>query len=445
MSRIVSHRPMLVACLCLLLVGPFATPNSASAQDKYATAEELKLMQGFPAPKDKRVTRSNALLTPPFNRWSYLHMREIFPSASILPADKPINLDVAIDAGIDKIEIEEPDAAKKTDLATYFKKTYTDSMVVIHKGKIVHESYFNSMHANQPHQMMSVTKSFAGLLAMMAVADGKMSETDLVTKHVPELNKAGAFSGATVGQLVDMTNSMEYTEVYSDPNSGVRIYGATLGWTDKVEGIEYPENLYAYLQTLKADADHQHGEIFHYQTPKTDAVNWVTNRVTGQSFQDAMHQRLWSKIGTAGESYVLLDLGATPVAGGGLNTTPYNLARFAAMMINDGKFNGQQVVRPEVIKKLAQGGSINSFDNGPDSDGIVHPKGEWSYRAQWWVKHTEGMEAFMAIGIHGQWIYLDVDRDIAIIKQSSQPLSKDNYLNLYDLNAFYAIVNYLRD
>jgi hypothetical protein len=55
------------------------------------------------------------------------------------------------------------------------------------------------------------------------------------------------------------------------------------------------------------------------------------------------------------------------------------------------------------------------------------------------------MEAFMAIGIHGQWIYLDVNRDIAIIKQSSQPVSKDANLNGTDLNAFYAIVDYLSE
>ena len=97
----------------------------------------------------------------------------------------------------------------------------------------------------------------------------------------------------------------------------------------------------------------------------------------------------------------------------------------------------------DFIEKLSSGGDIKAFDDGPDSDGVIYPKGEWSYRAQWWVKHTPGMEAFSAIGIHGQWIYLDVDRDIAIVKQSSQPLSKDDYLNGYDLNAFYAIVAYL--
>jgi CubicO group peptidase (beta-lactamase class C family) len=140
---------------------------------------------------------------------------------------------------------------------------------------------------------------------------------------------------------------------------------------------------------------------------------------------------------------VLLDKNATLVAGGGLNATPYNLARFAIMMINDGRFNGRQVVPSAVIQKIAKGGSIKAFDNGPDSDGVVHAKGEWSYRAQWWVKHTKGMEAFMAIGIHGQWIYLDVNRKIAIVKLSSMPPSKDEYLDGYNLNAFYAVVGYL--
>lgn len=429
-----------------VVLGVFTIPAHlvAQEQDKYATAAELKLMEGFPPPPDKRVTRANALLTPPFNRWSYLHMRMIYPSAPIVAADKATGIDKAIDKGIDEVKVKDPDSGAMTDMPTFLKKTYTDALVVIHGDKIVYEKFFNGMHANHPHQMMSVTKSFAGLLGMMAVEDGKLKEEDLVTKYVPELKKAGAFADATFGQVLDMTNSMEFTEDYADPRSGIRRYGAVLGWTDPVSGIEYEDNLYDYLVTLDIDKDHKHGEIFHYQTPKTDVVNWVTNRVNGQSFQDAMHEKLWSKLGTEGETYVLLDKNATLVAGGGLNATPYNLARFAIMMLDDGKFNGQQVVQPAVIKKLAKGGNIKAFDNGPDSDGVIYPKGEWSYRAQWWVKHTKGMEAVVAIGIHGQWIYLDVDRDIAIIKQSSQPVSKHDFLNGYDLNAFYAIVSHLR-
>lgn len=65
---------------------------------------------------------------------------------------------------------------------TYFKETYTDALVVIKGDKVVFEKFLNGMNANQPHQMMSVSKSFAGLMGLLAVEEGKAKETDLVTQ-----------------------------------------------------------------------------------------------------------------------------------------------------------------------------------------------------------------------------------------------------------------------
>lgn len=70
--------------------------------------------------------------------------------------------------------------------------------------------------------------------------------------------------------------------------------------------------------------------------------------------------------------------------------------------------------------------------------------GDWSYRGQWWVRHTPGKEAFTAIGIHGQWIYIDVTRNIAIVKQSSQPTSATDYQTAYDILGFDVIIDHLR-
>jgi len=428
-------------------LGSFTTPSvvaADNAENKYATAAELGLMQGFPPPPDKQVTKATALQTAPFNRWSYQHMRMFYPTANVPAADVPVPLSKNIDSGLeDGVKIKEPGTGATKTMADFLKETWTDAIVVIRGDQIVYENYLNGMTPNTPHQMMSATKSFGGLLGLMAVEEGKLKEDELVTKYVPELKQAGAFADATFGQVLDMTNSMDFTEEYADPRSGIRTYGAVLGWTSKVEGVDYPDSLYDYLVTLDIDKNHKHGEIFHYQTPKTDVVNWVTNRVNNQSFQEALYEKVWSKIGTEGETYVLLDNNATLVAGGGLNATPYNLARFAMMMLNGGKFNGEQVVPEAVVETIAKGGSIEAFDAGPDSDDVVHKKGEWSYRGQWWVKHTPGMEAFMAIGIHGQWIYIDRNHDVAIVKVSSMPPSKDTYLDGYNLEGFYGIVDYL--
>lgn len=415
--------------------------------DKYASAAELELMKGFPPPVDKRVNRSNALMSPPYNRWSYQNMRMFYPTAGIPNADKPSPIQKSLDNDISGLSVAKPDASGRpsgvtVDMETYFRETFVDAFVVVQGNQIVFEKFLNGMHPHQPHQMMSVTKSFAGLFGLMAVEAGAVSENDPVVKYVPELEPAGAFREATFGQVLDMSNSMDFNEDYADPESGIVHYGVVLGLMEPIPGRTYAGSIYEYLPTLPKDPNHAHGEIFHYQTPKTDVVNWVTNRVTGASFQDDLYQKLWSKLGTDGETYVLLDKNATLFAGGGLNTGPYNLARFAMMMLDNGRFNGQQVVPPEVIKHLSAGASVQAFHNGSEAHGIMADN-NWSYRAQWWVRHEAGKKAFTAIGIHGQWIYIDITRKIAIVKQSSQPESSTDFYTAYDIHGFDAVIEYL--
>ena len=69
--------------------------------------------------------------------------------------------------------------------------------------------------------------------------------------------------------------------------------------------------------------------------------------------------------------------------------------------------------------------------------------GDWSYRAQWWIRHTPGKEAFSVIGVNGQWIYINVKKNIAIIRQSSQPVSSHNFYDEFNINAFDVIIGHL--
>lgn len=408
--------------------------------DPYATAEELGLMQGFPPPPGKRVDRSNALMAAPFNRWAYLHMRTIYPSAAVSISDTVRPLDVEIDSAITGLEVARADGSI-ADFPTFLRETYTDSLLVTTGDRLVYEFYSNGMHATAPHQMMSVTKSFAGLFALMAVADGLLDEGGRVGDLIAELAEATAFADATVGQLLDMTNSVDFSEDYADPASGIARYGMALGWLE-IPGMTASDSLYDFLATLQHDPALAHGEIFRYQTPKTDVINWFTNRATGKSFQDNMSEALWSKLGTEAPTYVLLDRCGTLVAGGGLNAAPRDLVRFAQMMLTDGVVGDERVVSSAIIDTLNAGGSREKFSRGPEAVGAM-AGGDWSYRAQWWIRHTPGREAISAIGVHGQWVYVDRERGIAIVKQSSQPVSSDPAADQFILNAFDAIIDHV--
>jgi CubicO group peptidase (beta-lactamase class C family) len=408
--------------------------------DPYASAAELGLMEGFPPPPDKRVDRTNALMVPPYNRWAYQHMRTIFPSAPIRTSSTAAPVDTQIDSGIDGLEVTRGDGSV-TDFPTFLRETYTDSFLVATPDRLVYEHYANGMTPTRPHQMMSCTKSFAGLFALMAAADGLLDEGQQITDIVAELTGASAFAGATVDQVLDMVNSMDFSEDYADLESGIARYALALGWLE-IPGLTASESLYDLLATLQRNPALEHGEIFCYQTPKTDVVNWLTNRVTGKSFQDQMSDVLWTKLGTEAETYVLLDRCGTLVAGGGLNAAPRDLMRFAMMMLNDGVAQGRQIVTPAIIATLEAGGSRDAFAAGPEAVGAM-AGGDWSYRAQWWIRHTPGREAITAIGVHGQWIYIDRRHRVAIVKQSSQPVSSDPSADQFILNAFDSVIGHL--
>ena len=431
----------LLLSMIALVKAQAADPINAEAiPSQYATAEDLGLMQGFPPPPDQRVDASNGIFGVPYNRWSYQHMRRIYPSAPVQPAKQPIHLKRGINADIETLLVKREDGSP-SNLQTFLSETYTDAFVVLQEDTVVYERYLNGMTPDTPHQMMSVTKSFAGLLALLASFEGLMSEQDAVTQWVPELSRSGAFNGATIGQLLNMTNSMRFSEDYHNPNSDIQRYGRVLGLFEKQQGETLPGNLYDYLMTLQKGASH-HGAQYEYHTPKADALNWVTNRVTGRSFEDDLSHRLWAHLGTDHETYVLLDKNGNLFAGGGLNATPNNLARFAAMMLNNGQFAGNQLIPTPIIDTIRAGASKQQFSKSFDAQGLLGD-GHWSYRAQWWVRDTPGKESINALGVNGQWISLDLERKVAIIRQSSQPVAFGPYYDDYMINAIDSITEYL--
>ncbi len=118
--------------LAIGLAAMFQLPLAMA--DDYATADEMGLMKGFPPPPENRVDRSS-LLKGPGNRWSYLNMRSLYPTAGIANANVSIPVRKSIDGAIEKLKIQKPGAGK-VDVDTWLKETYSDSMIVVHGDRI---------------------------------------------------------------------------------------------------------------------------------------------------------------------------------------------------------------------------------------------------------------------------------------------------------------------
>jgi CubicO group peptidase (beta-lactamase class C family) len=80
-----------------------------------------------------------------------------------------------------------------------------------------------------PHILMSVSKSMLGLVAGTLVERGELAENDLVTKYVPELANT-AYAGAKVRDLLDMRAGILFEEDYLATDGPIIDYRFAANW-----------------------------------------------------------------------------------------------------------------------------------------------------------------------------------------------------------------------
>lgn len=399
----------------LLRLGPvaiLATAAAAGAQQPPAVDE---LMQGAPVPVEQRVTLQN-FMQEPYSRWGFRHIRQLAPTADIYAGPGPVSPLQSQPLDLDKLVFDVGDD-RTLDLATWMEESRTDSFLVLHRGRIVYERYLHGMQPHLPHQMFSATKSFVGTLVLMLAEEGRIDLEQAVANYLPELADS-AFGSATVQQLLDMVTSVSFSEDYEDPRADIWQYGQ-IAWIGYDPSVPYtgPASMYDYLPTLKS-RDAEHGEAFHYVTPNTDVLAWLLSRVTGQPLQQLLAERIWQPLGAERSGYLWLDRGGIPMAGGGLNITARDAARFGQMILQDGYYNQRKVLPPTVAKRILTPRNRAVFNALYQDD--WYEEIAFGYHDQWW-SFNNTHRAVSAIGVHGQFIYLDSVADMVIVKQSAHP------------------------
>ena len=371
-----------------------------------ATAEALGLMVGSPPTEDKLVTLGNAFF-PPYNRWSFLHMRELFPTRKVTPPADFSNLKRSpVDISDVNVTLDD---GRETTAGEWLNNAYTDGFIVLHEGKVVHEQYLNGQKPSSQHIMFSVTKSFTSALIIGLAEDKVIDLDEIVSTYIPELAST-AFGDATVQHIMDMTNSIYYDETYDDPESDIGRY-----FTAFSPG---GSGLYHHLVTLdKKLPDYSHGEAFQYVTPDTEVLGWIIRRVTGRSVAENLEMRIWQPMGAEFSANYMLDPAGIELAGAGLSMSLRDAARFGQMILSNGSYNGQQVLSSKITDRIKTRRNIAEFTRYYDDPwyGVVAE----DYHDQWWS--YRGVDAVAALGIHGQFIYVNSEHNTVIVKQTSDP------------------------
>ncbi len=407
-----------------------AAPAVLNAVD--SDPRTMAWMTGSPPPLDKQVRFADgSMMRFPQSRWANSHFRELVPTKLISRGHGPVQaLPRAERQDLDAIQFTPIGATAPMTWAESLLANYTDGIVVLHRGQIVYERYLGALDADTAHIAYSVTKSFVGTIAACLVHEGLLDDSATVTHYVPELADS-AFGDATVRQVMDMTTGLQYSEVYTDPNAEIWSHARAGGLIPRPAAYQGPDSFYEFLQTVKKLG--AHGEAFSYKTINTDTLGWIVRRITGLSLAENLSQRIWSRLGVEHDAYITVDTAGTEFAGGGLNTTLRDVARFGEMMRNGGRVHGDQVVPQAVVDGIRRGADPVKF-----APAGYHTLPGWSYRSMWWVSHN-AHGAYMARGIHGQAIYIDPLAEMVIARYGSHHIAGNLGIDPHSLPAYHAM------
>ncbi|KND20720.1 6-aminohexanoate hydrolase [Pannonibacter phragmitetus] len=343
------------------------------------------------------------MLNPALNYLTFQHMDQMFATRTVaagaqvqpLPS-MPVSLEGEYTIG-----------EARLDLEGALEATHTNALVVLKDGNLVYETYRNGSDENTRFLTFSVAKSYVSTLIGLALADGHIkSLDDKVTDYLPEMKGSG-YDGPTIRDLLQMRSGVDWLEVY-EFGSDTQL---TTVHDNSLVGYKYRWCDYAAKESKPgANAAER---PFNYATLDTSVLGCILEKAVGKTGAEYMSEKLWKPAGMANDAYWIMD-GPPSVGreffGAGLAATARDHARFGLMFLNQGKSNGNQVVSADWVKEA----TVPSEGNEP-----AGPEEKLGYQYQWWTFPEN--DAYSALGLFHQYIYVDPTNNLVIMKATASP------------------------
>lgn len=285
---------------------------------------------------------------------------------------------------------------------SYLDYTLTDALLIIQNDSIILEYYSNGFQPTDTHISFSMSKSVISALIGIAIEEGHIQSIEnTVTEYLPEFEGTG-YDGVQIKDVLQMSSGVRFNEDYSDFYSDINIMG-------RYFAIGKPMRKFA--KTLIREREP--GTYNQYVSIDTQILGMILTEATGMSISEYMQNKLWEPIGAESDAFWIIDNEGMEFAVGGLNCTAKDYAKIGQLFLNLGNWGGKQLVPKEwVIASIT-----------PDASHLVpgirpNAKSKDGYGYQWWIPLGANDE-YNAQGIYTQFIYVDPDKYMVIVKLSS--------------------------
>jgi len=313
-------------------------------------------------------------------------------------------------------------------ISDWLERGGTTGFIVIKDGVIVHEEYAHGNTEATQAIAFSLSKSFLSFLIGNAVNDGLIDINQPVERYAPILAEGG-YKGVTVKNVMQMASGIHFDENYGDLNSDIVRYAGEL-LTGSIAKFT------AHLRNERPQ-----GADSHYVSADTQALGLVLEGATGISLQNYFKDRLWSKLGVEADAYWLTDPTGEVAAAVGLNAVLRDYARFGLLYLNEGRnFKGEQLVPVKWVHDSVTPDEPYLMPGRKDVFGKI----PFGYGYQWWTP-VDWQGDYSAVGIYGQFIYVNPAKRVVIAKTSAHASYNVDGQDMKDetMHAFQAIANAL--
>lgn len=312
-------------------------------------------------------------------------------------------------------EVTLPDAVD-----TWITDRTVTSLLVMKDGAIVYENYFQGTGPEDRRISWSVAKSYLSALLGVLLDEGAIPSLDVaVTDYAPKL-KGGAYDGATLLDVLQMSSGVVFDEDYLDQNSDINRMGRVLALGGEMDDFA------ADLTETFAPA----GQEWKYTSIDTHIVGMVIRGATGRSIPDLLSEKIIAPLGLEHAPYYVTDGVGTAFVLGGLNVTTRDYARFGQMFAQKGLWQGKQVVPADWVVTS----TLPSARTAP---------GEIGYGYQWWIPQGSPPGAYMARGIYGQYIYIDTEAGVVIVTTAADRKFREAGVSQQNVDMFRLIAESL--
>ena len=370
---------------------------------------------------------------PPWNRWSFQNIRQILPTAEVWRGSGPVRELPRNEQDLDGLDVPSTEGGTTT-LAGFLDETYTDGFIVIHKGAVVHERYFNGMDRRTLHLSQSVAKSVTAAAAGALVGKGLLDVNAPVTHYIPELNDT-AYRGALLQHVLDMTSGVSFDETYTDPFSDVGQLDVASGWKPvppgSPDGFRWPRHIFEHILSLEK-LERRHGDLFRYRSIETEVLGFCMERAAGKRLTQIVSDELWAPMGAEESASFTVDPAGSALADGGFNACLRDYARLGLLYLE----NGGGVIPASWVEATRSGN--HAIFGEPYTETL--PEG--AYRNQWWIEDPRS-RSLSARGVFGQMIYVNWDYGMVAVKLSSWPDFLNSHYSVTTLKALHTIGRHL--